>query len=582
MPLHKPVFSRHTAQRAPIFTMHHAITTWGTSLMSSLAKATRTFRSAAFARLGGHVLHSHRLLILLVTLALLHGALYATLIPPWQAPDETGHFEYAWLLAHLRRVPSREDISTGFEAQLIDSLYRYRFGDYTGRTLPAERPERLDGFPRSILARRARTVRAERFSLGYAVQALATLPLEPKSMEAQLYAARLSSVLLNALIVALAYLVFRQLFPGRELPAFLAAGIVLLVPQHTFINATAGDGTLAEAGAVMAIYGWVSAYRRRFGPLEILAIVAGTLIGNLSKNTVLFLIPVDLLFAAWWVVRRFWHGWHWWQAAALLLTLLLLCSGLWLWRDSALGQRAIGWLQQVVLSPDDWAWADGNGTSFGQALLITHDTFWADFGWLTVPLTARWYSAIAGLSLLALLGWTLAPADVPVRAGLKPAATRPDPSVRADLRLPPTLSNVSVRAVSEPAPTSTNIPVRASLKPAPTPADTPVRAGFSKESPWDKPAPTSPSRWAVPMSLLLIGAAFTAYAWGYLLSRPGRPYGLQGRYLFPVLIPFAYLLAGGWDRLTAGRRAPAHLLLAALALLDAWALALYVLPYYYG
>jgi hypothetical protein len=484
----------------------------------------------AFARLAAHALHTHRLLVLLVTLALLHGALYAALIPPWQAPDETGHFEYAWLLAHLRRVPSRIDISPGFEGQLIDSLYRYRFGDYTARALPAERPERLDGFPLSIVARRARTVRAERFSLGYAVQALATLPLEPKSMEAQLYAARLSSVLLNALIVALAYLVFRQLFPGRELPAFLAAGIVLLVPQHTFINATAGDGTLAEAGAVMAIYGWVSAYRRRFGPLEILAIVAGTLIGNLSKNTVLFLIPVDLLFAAWWVVRRFWHGWHWWQAAALLLTLLLLCSGLWLWRDSALGQRAIGWLQQVVLSPDDWAWADGNGTSFGQALLITHDTFWADFGWLTVPLTARWYSAIAGLSLLALLGWTLAPADVPVRAG------------------------------SEPAPTSTDIPVRASLK----------------------PALASPSRWAVPMSFLLIAAALTAYAWGYLLSRPGRPYGLQGRYLFPVLIPLAYLLAGGWDRLTAGRRAAAHLLLAVLLLLDAWAVMMYVVPYYYG
>jgi hypothetical protein len=84
------------------------------------------------------------------------------------------------------------------------------------------------------------------------------------------------------------------------------------------------------------------------------------------------------------------------------------------------------------------------------------------------------------------------------------------------------------------------------------------------------------------MSVLLIGAAFTIYAWGYILSRAGRPYGFQGRYLFPVLIPYAYLLAGGWDRLTAGRRAPAHLFLAALALLDAWSLALYILPYYYG
>lgn len=97
------------------------------------------------------------------------------------------------------------------------------------------------------------------------------------------------------------------------------------------------------------------------------------------------------------------------------------------------------------------------------------------------------------------------------------------------------------------------------------------------------PRPRSdPAAWAVPMSVLLIGAAFATYAWGYLLTRAGRPYGFQGRYLFPVIIPWAYLLSGGWDRLTGGGRAPTYLLLASLALLDAWAMAIYIVPYYYG
>ena len=161
-------------------------------------------------------------LLLLVALALVRGALYAAVVPPWQAPDETGHFEYVWLLAHLRRVPVREDASPGFEGQLIDSLYRYRFGDYSGRPLPEEPPERLDGLPRWSFARLARTVRAERFSLGYALQALATVPSLHKGLEAQLYAARLSSVALNAWIVVAAYLTARLLFPRRGCP-FAAA-----------------------------------------------------------------------------------------------------------------------------------------------------------------------------------------------------------------------------------------------------------------------------------------------------------------------------------------------------------------------
>ena len=48
-------------------------------------------------------------LALFLTLALVRGLLYAVATPPWQAPDENGHFEYAWLIAHLERLPTRDD-----------------------------------------------------------------------------------------------------------------------------------------------------------------------------------------------------------------------------------------------------------------------------------------------------------------------------------------------------------------------------------------------------------------------------------------------------------------------------------------
>ena len=59
------------------------------------------------------------LLGLLLALAAVRGVLYALIIPPWQSPDETGHFEYAWHLTSLRHIPTREETSPAFEQELL-------------------------------------------------------------------------------------------------------------------------------------------------------------------------------------------------------------------------------------------------------------------------------------------------------------------------------------------------------------------------------------------------------------------------------------------------------------------------------
>ena len=81
---------------------------------------------------------------------------------------------------------------------------------------------------------------------------------------------------------------------------------------------------------------------------------------------------------------------------------------------------------------------------------------------------------------------------------------------------------------------------------------------------------------------LLLGGAFAGYAWSQLLNRAGKGYSFQGRYLFPVIVPWAYLLAEGAWRVVGGRRGAVHLFLAALVLLDTWAMVMYVVPYYHG
>ena len=99
-------------------------------------------------------------LALLLSLTLIRGLIYLSVTPPWQSPDETGHFEYAWLIAHLGLLPTEDTLSPPFERELLNSLYEWRYGEYIGRTLPGQMPARLNDLPSQIFAQHSRTVAA--------------------------------------------------------------------------------------------------------------------------------------------------------------------------------------------------------------------------------------------------------------------------------------------------------------------------------------------------------------------------------------------------------------------------------------
>jgi hypothetical protein len=136
-----------------------------------------------------------RFLGVLLALAFMQALLYALVIPPWQAPDETGHFEYARLIAELGHLPSSKDISPTFERELVSSLYEWRYGEFIGRPLLEQMPVRMHELPIYIFARRSRTILGRRFSLAYLWQALFLMPLRHQDMLMQLYVARLSQPL---------------------------------------------------------------------------------------------------------------------------------------------------------------------------------------------------------------------------------------------------------------------------------------------------------------------------------------------------------------------------------------------------
>jgi len=469
---------------------------------------------------------SPRWLWLLLLLTLVVGVLYAELIPPWQGPDETGHFEYAWLLARLGRPPTRDDTSPAFEHELLGSLYEWRYGVYIGRPLPEAMPSRLSDLPPDVFARRSRTALTGQFSLSYAWQALFLLPSRSQDLAVQLRIARLSSVLINVAITWLAFHIFSGLAKGRRSPAFAMTAALVFLPQHTFINSMVGDGPLAELMACLVLYCWI----RLFGNGKRVWLVPGIILGTVAavgaKATASFLIPLDIGLAVWYMFRRpRWAGgvpsasalgrpllrWTWRRVAFVCAGMALVGVAVWLFMrfPSPLGVNGESAIRKV-LSARDWIWVDPRGITFARALLLSHDSFWAYFGWMSLPVGPRWYGALLLLAVAAAAGWI-----------------------------------------------------------------------------WGGKGQDAFAPWAGGLAGAALLTALAIFVWFSLLHNSSGYYQFQGRYLFPVVVPFVFLLVGGWGRVATcwrGQRpeALAWSGVAFLLLFDAWCVVGYIIPYFHS
>ncbi len=362
---------------------------------------------------------------LLFLLALAHGALYAVLTPPWQAPDEIAHFEYAWLLGKLRHPLWNENASPELERAIIQSLYTYDAWTYVGVPTPAVPPERLADAP---FFSRSRTL--TRFSLSYVLYAAAALPFASAGLIAQLYAMRAVSVILGALMVALTYRLARLVEPNSPALAWGSALFVLLLPQHAFLSGAVSDGLLAELLATLSVYGVVRVWPRGLTWRWLALIVGSAFAALLSKATALYLLPLLALGAL--AVARRWYtapgrtaGQRRRAGLALLLSGGALVIGgplfvAWLNRVSSQLVGVTATLQATIGSPTEWgAYLQRLLTSgeFAHAWAQTFESFWGYFGWMIVRLPAPWLLLLYGLVLLALLGWGRRWADARRTAG---------------------------------------------------------------------------------------------------------------------------------------------------------------------
>jgi 4-amino-4-deoxy-L-arabinose transferase-like glycosyltransferase len=229
----------------------------GLALASIRCLALAVGAGGAIARRGPG--GTRRLAGWLFAIAALNFACWALITPPFQSPDEVDHFAYTQSLVERGEAPSRNPaapLPRWSDAQnlLLEDMSFFTDHQVGDTTMPwsaaqerhylrqvAELDPRADNGGGNETA-------ATHGPIYYAALAPAYI-LAGSSPLTQLTLMRLASALIGALAVLFAFLLVRELAPGRPWLAVLAALLVAYEPMYGFISGAVNNDVGVNAGA---------------------------------------------------------------------------------------------------------------------------------------------------------------------------------------------------------------------------------------------------------------------------------------------------------------------------------------------
>jgi len=331
------------------------------------------------------------------------GLLYATLTPPWQVPDEPAHYNYVRYLVEERRLPvlQQGDYDQTYLSEIVDQKFDPTYSIDSIRYEYHQPPLYY-----LLLAP------------VYALSGGALLPL------------RLTSVLLGAGVVIVAYLAVHKAYPERVGLALSTAAFVAFIPQHIAMNAGVQNDPLAELILGLVLLRLVSWLRSDIAWTTRQHAVTGVIVGLglLTKLSTYIAVPLVLIAV---VLKhsdrsprqgRSGEGERGFEGrgldvqaalpalAALLLPALLL-SLPWFVRNIVvydnLDVTGLGRHAEVVrgqLTTAQWIERYGWRQLPGAFIRTTFRSFWGQFGWMAVPMEWRAYLALRVFSILAAVG----------------------------------------------------------------------------------------------------------------------------------------------------------------------------------
>ena len=235
-----------------------------------------------------------RVVLLLVVLALLRGFVYGMLIPPWQSPDEHGHFEYAWLVSRYGPLVGPEAISAAFQGEVLASMARYDFWRFIGQPTPDPLPRSFTE-PTTLTLAQSRPQVGDERPLYYLLVGLLLQLAGDVDVVTGMYIGRAVSILLFAAAVGVTALATRRLFPGSLFMQLIPPFFVLALPMLGQMGAAVSSDVLGVLSGALFFASLVPVFLDGLTWRRGLAVLGALVLALLSKKTTLFLLPTALL-----------------------------------------------------------------------------------------------------------------------------------------------------------------------------------------------------------------------------------------------------------------------------------------------
>jgi hypothetical protein len=365
---------------------------------------------------------NNKLILLVLLVTLLKGAVWAYVVPPFQAPDEQVHYaeiqhyaEPAGYITQDNNFPLSKttlfDIDTqnlspelkhyleraDFEQTRFDPKVKADFADH----LPFRDQEPAgDSVNRFDVRHPAWLTNYPPFyyEAGAAIEnAAAPLGVADKS-----FFIRLLSVLLTTVFVLSAYLIFRELNLAKTSAALLAA-TVSFQPMLTFIGASINVDALLFAGFGIFLWGAVRILKK-IEWMGVAALLVGTIVSVAAKPSGYFALFALPAFAILLLIKYYPEVKKWERSKKIFwgnlagLIIILAIGGLYIFYAAIKAKFFAGHQSLHLLLPYV-------AHQFAYAVFLGHSWFyWGNFGWLSLPIHRYYAYFLWVVMALAILG----------------------------------------------------------------------------------------------------------------------------------------------------------------------------------
>ncbi|HUW15357.1 MAG TPA: DUF2142 domain-containing protein [Anaerolineae bacterium] len=230
--------------------------------------------------------------VLLLSLSLVRGFSYSVIIPPWQAPDEPGHVEYAVLLAEKRRFLNREDSSSELQQQILLSMKEFDFWRHLGREEPQTMSQSFSQDPSLALSG---TQLGDESPLYYLIPALVFILAGTSDTLLHLYVLRWFSVVLSSATVVVSYLVAVELFPEDRFMRTAVPAFVMFLPMFAYMGCAANSDAAAILLSSLFFWQLVMLFKNGANWRSVFALTGVACLSIVAKKTALFAAPLILV-----------------------------------------------------------------------------------------------------------------------------------------------------------------------------------------------------------------------------------------------------------------------------------------------